>query len=143
MLRLWLLLVAAVVGVCVTGNGWSWKAKTTVEAKEVPLGFEDERVDLFEGLLRVCSELCDDQLKDNDVCQDFCRFVEHIEAEHAEEIQTTFETYGRKLAPASWAMQDTIRWRLQTNQEDLHALGDYFLESLLQWSRFAFRHDEL
>jgi len=79
-------------------------------------------------LHKLCHSFCMNHLKDEDMCLTFCRFVQHIEENHGDEI---LEIYNKELDSAAvmFAMEDVVRFRRQNNVEDDHLIADTFLSS--------------
>jgi len=105
-------------------------------------------LDIKASLHKRCSEACLPQLKLDEICTQFCEFVDHIYDEHGQDMIATlksiadehdFVTYETAI---QWAMDETVRFRRNTYSEDVHLLGDLFMTSVKNWHQ-RLTHDEL
>lgn len=104
--------------------------------------------DLRQFLKKQCLVACEPQLKNEAVCDNFCEFVDHLFDEHGAKLVDTFnhlqghglENYETAL---EWSMDETVRFRRQTYSEDIHALGEYFMNAVEMWHSRLERGEEL
>lgn len=106
--------------------------------------------DLLRILAQSCQREAEPRLKDPEIVSNFCSFVPHLAVQHDAVLH---ELAGKGNAEDKMtvgnvevltnAMQELVRWRLQSFVEDEHVVGEKFVELARKWAVFDEGHDEL
>jgi len=91
----------------------------------------------------MCKDYCMVQLKEAEICDKFCEFVEHIVENHGEKLLQQLEGTQQRSEPLKWAMEDIVRLRVSHHIEDNHQIGNWFFESVTKWGAYLLEKDEL
>jgi len=80
------------------------------------------------------------KIKAEDMCNNFCDFVDHLKKHHRSQLEAIFA--DAKVQYIDLAMGDLVQFILKTDTEELHKISEYFLDRLDYWQTYK-THDEL
>jgi hypothetical protein len=102
-------------------------------------------VDIESFLQKSCLQLAEPQLKDPMIVENFCEFVPHIAQKHEDVLKELIHVRERVTTEVlTSAMEELIRWRRTVYEEDVHVIGEQFVDFVRKWAAYEdSQHDEL
>eukprot|EP01121_Diplochlamys_sp_Union-15-3_P006872 TRINITY_DN17418_c0_g1_i1.p1 TRINITY_DN17418_c0_g1~~TRINITY_DN17418_c0_g1_i1.p1 ORF type:complete len:127 (-),score=2.30 TRINITY_DN17418_c0_g1_i1:45-425(-) len=90
-------------------------------------------------LKKLCFQYCLPSLRLEDLCHNFCKFVDSLALSHYERFQSQNPT-DKYL---EYSMQELVRHIFQTDEVDQSEILRYYIERLEFWTNYHTLHDEL
>uniref|UniRef100_A0A7S4MNI2 Uncharacterized protein n=1 Tax=Vannella robusta TaxID=1487602 RepID=A0A7S4MNI2_9EUKA len=87
-----------------------------------------------------CLAVCDDAIKQEDACPEFCDFVNHLYNHDPTIFQTLTTHYRQDIDVIRWALQELTKWKMNTKTDDLHETSMKFRDLLLKWGEYKVQY---